>query len=121
MWRELKSAAKRMWGSRQWDGANVAHYRLSNPYHAVSIVPGPNACHTARELRHRRYISREAPPLPLPMCDRESCGCAYKHYEDRRLSRRRRSDRQVTPQPPWQGPERREPGGRRATDSPRNA
>jgi hypothetical protein len=116
MWRVLKSAVRRMRGSNPWNDARVTHYRLSNPYHAVSIIPGPGACPTARELRHRRFLSEDAPPLPLSTGGRESCGCAYKHYDDRRLSRRRRSDRLGTPQSTWQGPERRGMG-RRATDA----
>lgn len=120
MWRVLKTAVSRIRGSSPWDGAHVPHYRLRNPYHAVSIIPGPGACPTARELRNRRFLSQDAPPLPLPMCGRDSCSCAYKHYEDRRLTRRRRIDRQGTPQSAWQGPERRG-AGRRATDVSPNA
>ncbi|HSQ69592.1 MAG TPA: hypothetical protein VLM41_05865 [Steroidobacteraceae bacterium] len=58
-------------------------------HHAVGIVPGPRACSEVRQLVGRRFLSREAPRLPLRDCDRPDCSCRYEHYEDRRRGPRR--------------------------------
>jgi hypothetical protein len=36
------------------------------------------------EHKGRRYLSAEAPKLPLPACDVRSCHCRFVHFEDRR-------------------------------------
>ncbi|HEU0224040.1 MAG TPA: hypothetical protein VFR29_01245 [Steroidobacteraceae bacterium] len=59
-------------------------------WHAVSVKPGPGACEAATSGTTRRWLSREAPQLPLPGCDRPSqCHCTYQHHEDRRAGGRR--------------------------------
>lgn len=71
------------------------HVHLTNPWHAVSIVPDASSCSTARALTGRRYLSTEPPPtLPLPGCSLAKCTCHYRHYDDRR-SNRHASDRPV--------------------------
>lgn len=65
-------------------------------WHAVSIVPGPRACEAAREMRGKRFLSREAPPLPLKKCDTHSCTCRYEHFPDRRKGARRTSEMSIT-------------------------
>ena len=78
------------------------HVHLTNPWHAVSIVPGASCCSTARSLAGRRYLSSEpAPTVPLPGCSLAKCSCHYRHHDDRR-SNRRATDRPVNggePQP----------------------
>lgn len=54
-------------------------------YHCVSIVLAPNACQAIRALEGKRFLSREAPRLPLPECDCSQCACKYHHHEDRRV------------------------------------
>ena len=66
--------------------------KISTPYHAVSVVPGPVCCSAAKEMEGRRFLSREAPVLPLKKCDRASCQCRYEHHEDRRKGPRRARD-----------------------------
>ena len=61
-------------------------------YHAVSIEPGRNCCHSARMLRGKMYLSSEAPALPLKNCVNDQCTCRYAHHEDRRAGLRRASD-----------------------------
>ena len=61
-------------------------------HHAVSIAPGQRCCTGARELRGQRFLSREAPMLPLASCDRTECTCRYEHHEDRRKGPRRARD-----------------------------
>jgi hypothetical protein len=61
-------------------------------YHAVAIVPGRNACAEACALRDRRFLSREAPVLPLKGCNVSPCDCRYEHHDDRRKGVRRARD-----------------------------
>ena len=37
-----------------------------------------------------RYLSREAPILPLPTCNSKGCACRYLHHDDRRSGEDRR-------------------------------
>jgi len=61
-------------------------------HHAVSIATGPRCCEAARTLRGERFLSREAPKLPLKDCDRADCACRYEHHKDRREALRRARD-----------------------------
>jgi len=89
----------------------------STPYHSVSITTGPGACQTAKSLRSVRFLSAEAPLLPLISCDATRCNCTFAHHADRRRGNRRN---------PYSaeshgfsvhgGEERRERRGRRQTD-----
>jgi hypothetical protein len=65
-------------------------------YHAVEIVPGRHACAEAYALRDRRFLSREAPVLPLPGCNASPCECRYEHHDDRRKGLRRARDLAVS-------------------------
>jgi hypothetical protein len=58
--------------------------------HAVSVETGLTPCAAAIALSDRRFLSNEAPPLPLPDCDSDSCGCRYAHHDDRRSGDDRR-------------------------------
>jgi hypothetical protein len=119
-WNGLRSALGGILRSKKAPSRGNAltntHYHITNPYHAVSIVPGVAHCDAARELRRRRFLSREAPPLPLAACTLGKCRCAYKHYDDRRTKARRAADRIGQP-PPFSGSERRGTSGRRQTDA----
>ncbi len=61
-------------------------------HHAVSIATGPRCCGAARDLRGERFLSRDAPKLPLKDCDRADCACRYEHHKDRREGLRRARD-----------------------------
>lgn len=67
--------------------------RTVGRWHAVSIETVPGCCHFARGLREARFLSADAPILPLPNCTaKERCRCLYKHHEDRRGQLRRREE-----------------------------
>jgi hypothetical protein len=68
------------------------HHFVSNPWHAVSVVPSEGACAKARSLARMRFLSKDAPPLPLESCDARTCRCHYRHHEDRRRLARRAAD-----------------------------
>ena len=60
-------------------------------FHAVSIRPGPDACHAARGLVGQRFLSDAAPSIPLSGCDSQNCRCRFVHFSDRRSGDDRRS------------------------------
>ena len=67
----------------------VAMVKPVMSHHAVTIVPGVKACAAARKLEDQRFLSREAPRLPLRNCDYPNCECHYVHHADRRSGPRR--------------------------------
>lgn len=60
-------------------------------YHAVSVRPGMDACPGARTISATRFLSVEAPCLPLPDCGEEECSCRFVHHSDRRAGEDRRT------------------------------
>lgn len=71
-------------------GKPMEQRRVVNPYHAVAIVPALGCCKAATELKGRRFLSAEAPKIPLAACDAATCKCRFNHYDDRRDERDRR-------------------------------
>jgi hypothetical protein len=58
--------------------------------HAVSIERDLLPCDAAKALADKRFLSHEAPDLPLAGCDRDKCTCRYIHHSDRRSNEERR-------------------------------
>jgi hypothetical protein len=85
----LQSATRRLGALAGTDEAvkqrSRDHIRLSNPWHAVTILPGPRRCAAAGRVLGQRYLSSEAPPLPLNECTEPDCRCRYRHHDDRRF------------------------------------
>lgn len=80
----------------------------------VKVVPGNGACEAALRLRERRFLTREAPRLPLPDCNRQNqCQCKYQHLPDRRGAARREEDSAFGGARKSVAVERRRPGERR--------
>ena len=89
---------------------------MSSQYHAVSVRASGNACPAVRALGNTRFLSMEAPLLPVPECtDPSRCRCRYRHWDDRREGPRRDADHGL-PGALWTQRERRERTGRRSTD-----
>ena len=86
-------------------------------FHAVEIIVGDDCCELVRRYTGKRYLSAEAPAVPLQGCDAAECMCRYIHHADRRKQQRRTSDLAVTVDE-YGGAERRSGGkrGRRASD-----
>jgi hypothetical protein len=83
-------------------------------WHAVGVVPGEAACEAAQRLRGQRFLSRDAPRLPLPDCsNQDRCQCKYQHMTDRRGEPRRSDDSAVGIAAKPRTGERRRPGERR--------
>jgi hypothetical protein len=100
-------------GFRKRERATAA--RTDTTWHAVSILPGADACGACHRFTGYRFLSRQAPPLPLPTCDAFQCTCRYRHHKDRRAGPRRRSDIGLMPAV-YRGMERRGVRGRRTDD-----
>lgn len=84
-------------------------------WHAVSVKPGPSACQAAQSGKGQRWLSREAPALPLPGCTRpDRCGCTYQHHDDRRTGPRRADDMDAFVRPAKTASERRKLRDRRS-------
>lgn len=80
-WRLRSSAKRRAYSPKTTKGQDAPH-----PYHCVSIRSRADACEVAKQLADKRFLSSEAPLLPLANCTAASCRCRYAHYEDRRES-----------------------------------
>jgi len=62
-------------------------------WHAVAIRPKGSSCEAVQARRTARYLSKEAPRLPLAECtSSDACSCVYKHHADRRVQSRRRAE-----------------------------
>jgi len=92
--------------------------RRSSPWHAVSVASTAPCCAAALHRMETRFLSSDAPRLPLTDCSMPSaCRCHYKHHEDRREKPRRASERGSFPGVDHVAHERRHHRGRRAADS----
>lgn len=105
-------------GTRSGD---ATHIRVSNPWHAVGVSVGKPCCQASAAVRNVRYLSSEAPSLPLAECTQpKQCLCKFKHFSDRRRGPRRDVERFETklsrPIVSASMTERRVTRGRRATD-----
>jgi hypothetical protein len=87
-------------------------------FRAVAIVPVASSCKPAKRLRGKRFLTREAPRIPLSTCpDPANCACRYRKYADRRADDRR----DIVSSGRWYtGVERRQSNGRRADDQQSN-
>ena len=85
-------------------------------FHGVTISPAQGrACAAVTAVAGMRFLSEDAPLLPLSDCTNPGgCRCIYKHYEDRRSEVRRESDMGLPPK--RHEPDVRAGAGRRVTD-----
>jgi hypothetical protein len=92
--------------------------KAAKRWHAVGIVAKSTACEAARALRATRFLSAEAPRLPLSQCTKPAeCSCAYKHFADRRAGARRQDEESGIRGTSKAGQERRTQRDRRDTES----
>ena len=85
------------------------------PWHAVTIAAAPSACAAALACKGKRFLSKDAPWLPLAECDSAKCKCTYRHFADRRGAPRRHEEKGAAPAVKKEG-NRRNIRGRRAVD-----
>jgi hypothetical protein len=94
--------------------AKISEPRTSRPvekskakkeaWHSVSIIRGRQACAAVVALNGRKWLSAEAPQLPIKGCDKP-CDCRYRHHADRRSEERRETAGLVSG-PPKEGERR---------------
>ncbi len=84
-------------------------------FHGIAVEPGDTACEAVKQITGHRFLSEDAPRLPLDQCQCvQDCRCVYRHFSDRRTQVRRDADMGL--------PRRDVPGdqragtGRRVTD-----
>jgi hypothetical protein len=95
-----------------------ARRKRREPWHAVTILPRGEVCAEVLALVNRRFLSTQAPKLPLKGCPfAATCECIYQHYTDRREGPRRDSDETGVRRRVTSGVERRAGRGRRREDS----
>jgi hypothetical protein len=114
---DLLDKAKGLFGKQTPATRQAPKRKPPAAFHAVSIATGPGCCGAVVRLRGKRFLSREAPVLPVKGCDRGDCTCRYAHHEDRRKGPRRARDMGVAVDG-WVEKEQRKPlkRGRRKTD-----
>jgi len=83
-------------------------------WHAVTLITSGHPCAAVQACKGKRFLSSEAPRLPLPECDAPRCECRYRHYEDRRNGPRRAEESGAPAGRATQN--RREKRGRRSVD-----
>lgn len=71
--------------------ASITDLKNTSAFHAVSMRYSMDACDAAKALTGHRFLSSEAPRLPLPGCDSVNCRCKYAHHADRRSGDERRT------------------------------
>jgi len=87
--------------------APVARPRTSRSYHAVEVRPGLRACKAVQDLGNVRFLSDQAPSMPVPGCTAATCTCSFIHHDDRRQEDRRHPYGQWSSIPPTLSGERR--------------
>ncbi len=90
-----------------------------NPYQAVSVMSSRVACTAVGRIKDQRFLTADAPLLPLPDCSVKECNCKYAHHPDRRdKSNDRRTHYSLGTKLYAQGdrPDRRANPGRRSSD-----
>lgn len=93
--------------------APVSRQRPPKTYHCVEVRKGSPACKAVLDLGDTRFLSEEAPSLPLSGCTMEKCTCSFIHYDDRRDDDRRHPYKQWASLPPTTEGERRKRTERR--------
>jgi hypothetical protein len=87
-------------------------------WNAVAIIAATGGCEAARALKGKRFLSAEAPRLPLAKCNAPAeCRCVYKKYPDRRAGPRREVEKTGLQRALPGNDERRRRRGRRSTDT----
>jgi hypothetical protein len=76
-------------------------------YHCVEVRLGVPACEPVKRLGRARFLSGEAPRLPVSGCSEQRCACSYIHHDDRRDDERRNPYGQWANLPPGLVHERR--------------
>lgn len=66
-----------------------AQNKQHSQFHCVETHPHGKCCNAVKSLHGTRFLSAEAPNLPVTGCDQAHCHCDYIHHDDRRVEIRR--------------------------------
>jgi hypothetical protein len=69
--------------------AEAAKKSAARRYAGVEIQVRETACEAAVAMSGQRFLTSEAPALPLAGCTAEHCSCAFVKFSDRRTDDRR--------------------------------
>jgi hypothetical protein len=69
--------------------AQPASAKAGGRFGGVEIRTRSSACRAAHALVGKRFLSKNAPTLPLPNCAAEQCSCTFSKLADRRTEGRR--------------------------------
>lgn len=61
----------------------------SDDFHCVEVHHHTHGCEAVKKSHGKRFLSAQAPILPLEGCDKAHCDCDYIHHADRRVELRR--------------------------------
>jgi hypothetical protein len=96
---------------------SIVRVTARSPWHAVSIINNAACCPAAMRMLGSRFLSKEAPGLPLKACSMSAeCRCSYQHHDDRRGLSRRTPDVWSPGHVGYSGEERRRQRDRRSID-----
>ncbi len=84
----LPSFSKLSTRSKRKTKASIVTKPKVSAYHCVELVIPYDGCEAAMAHHGIRYLSAQAPTIPLPGCG-QNCGCRFKHHSDRRHEERR--------------------------------
>lgn len=117
---KLNTSPKRHKNSSQAADPSINKTHSFHSFHSVSIVNNGSCCEQIEALSGKRFLSKDAPEIPMEECTMANCQCRYQHHEDRRqLGNDRRVEYGVTRElfGAFGEQNRRDrPRGRRATD-----
>jgi len=73
---------------------NTSIVGIKKLFHGVAVRSRGSVCCSAVDaLDGQRFLSEEAPLLPLSACSNpKGCKCVYEHFDERRDTLRRESD-----------------------------
>ena len=76
-------------GGRAGNDSHSRPAKAGGRFAGVEIRTHAGACQAAQALVGQRYLTKDAPALPLPKCDAARCTCTFSKLQDRRTEGRR--------------------------------
>ncbi len=113
--RDKKSQAHKVRAPARFSAVST---KVNKLFHGVAVHPrDENCCSAVQTLNGKRFLSADAPVLPLTDCANPSgCRCVYERFDERRGSLRREADIGLPARTHAQVIEKRVGLGRRSTD-----
>jgi hypothetical protein len=71
------------------DRLSAPSRKVGGRFSGVEIRTRGGACRAAHALQGRRFLSKDAPSLPLSDCTHAQCACTFSKLPDRRTEGRR--------------------------------